>query len=234
MARASVLVVDDDYKIRDLVHTYLEHNGYSVFDVSSGQEALKSTISLNPDLIVLDLMLPDISGEEVARSLRKISDVLIIMLTAKASENDRVSGFEMGADDYLVKPFSPRELVARVDAMLRRSKKQVSKSISFNRGNLVIDFERREVKVANKIIPLTRSEFDLLAVLSSRAGRVWSRYELLTRIQGNDYRGYERTIDVHVKNLRHKLEEDPNHPNFIRTVTGVGYQLGVSLDDQIS
>lgn len=230
MARASVLVVDDDYKIRDLVRTYLEHNGYSVFDVPNGQEALKSAISLKPDLIVLDLMLPDISGEEVARSLREISEVLIIMLTAKSSENDRVSGFKMGADDYLIKPFSPRELVARVDAILRRSKNQISKISSFDNGNLVIDFERREVKIVGKIISLTRSEFDLLAVLSSKAGRVWSRYELLTRIQGNDYQGYERTIDVHVKNLRHKLGQDPNHPNFIRTVTGVGYQLGVLPD----
>ena len=230
MAKASVLVVDDEAKIRDVVRTYLEHDGYAVFTARNGEEALEAAQRLGPDLVVLDLMLPDLAGEEVARSLREVSEVPIIMLTAKASEDDRVAGLRLGADDYLAKPFSPRELVARVDAVLRRAKGTEPEVSSFGGGVLRIDTARREVFVEGHPVALTRSEFDLLLTLASRPGRVWSRYELVTRVQGYDYDGYERTIDAHVKNLRRKLGDDPRRPRLVATVAGVGYKLDVAPD----
>ncbi|MDA8367972.1 MAG: response regulator transcription factor [Actinomycetota bacterium] len=230
MGKASVLVVDDEHKIRDVVRTYLEHDGYAVFLAGSGHEALEAAARLGPDLVVLDLMLPDLPGEEVARSLRAVSSVPIIMLTAKASEDDRVSGLRLGADDYLAKPFSPRELAARVEAVLRRAGGPEPEVVSFDGGELRIDKERREVSVRGRSVTLTRSEFDLLATLASRPGRVWSRYELVTRVQGYDYDGYERTINAHVKNLRRKLGDDPRRPRFVATVAGIGYKLDVTPD----
>lgn len=231
MGTATVLVVDDERKIRDLVRSYLEHEGYSVLVAESGERALEVVERAHPDLLVLDLMLPDLSGEEVARSLRSHSDVPIIMLTAKVGEEDRVNGFRVGADDYLIKPFSPRELVARVEAVLRRARGTAASDVaSFDEGTLVIDRGSREVTVRDEQIELTRSEFDLLLALSSHAGRVFSRYELITKVQGYDFEGYERTIDAHVKNLRRKLGDDPRQPRYVLTVTGVGYKLGVKRD----
>ncbi len=230
MGKASVLVVDDEPKIRDVVRTYLEHDGYAVFLAGSGQEALEVAARLGPDLVVLDLMLPDLPGEEVARSLRAVSSVPIIMLTAKASEDDRVAGLRLGADDYLPKPFSPRELAARVEAVLRRAAGLEAEIASFDGGELRIDKARREVSVRGRSVTLTRSEFDLLATLASRPGRVWSRYELVTRVQGYDYDGYERTINAHVKNLRRKLGDDPRCPRFVATVAGIGYKLDATPD----
>jgi DNA-binding response OmpR family regulator len=230
MGWATVLVVDDERKIRDLVRAYLEQDGYAVLLADSGQMALQVAARVRPDLVVLDLMLPDLAGEEVARSLRTISEVPIVMLTAKAAEEDRVAGLRMGADDYVVKPFSPRELVARVEAVLRRARGAADTRLSLDRGRLVIDREAREVRRDGETLSLTRSEFDLLHALATRPGRVWSRYELVTRVQGYDYEGYERTIDAHVKNLRRKLGEDPHHPRYVLTVPGVGYKLGVKLD----
>ena len=231
MGSATVLVVDDERKIRDLVRAYLERDGYAVLLADSGQMALQVAARVRPDLVVLDLMLPDLAGEEVARSLRAISEVPIVMLTAKATEEDRVAGLRMGADDYLVKPFSPRELAARVEAVLRRARGAAADTrLSLDRGRLVIDREAREVCLDGETLSLTRSEFDLVHALATRPGRVWSRYELVTRVQGYDYEGYERTIDAHVKNLRRKLGEDPRHPRYVLTVPGVGYKLGVKLD----
>ena len=231
MGTATILVVDDERKIRDLVRSYLEREGYAVLVADSGQGALEALERANPDLVVLDLMLPDVSGEEVARSVRSHSDLPIIMLTAKAGENDRVAGLRLGADDYLVKPFSPRELVARVEAVLRRASGGAANgATSLDEGRLVIDRESREVAVDGAAIELTRSEFDLLHALASRPGRVYSRYELITKVQGYDYEGYERTIDAHVKNLRRKLGDDPRHPRYVLTVMGVGYKFGVKPD----
>ena len=232
MGSATVLVVDDERKIRDLVRSYLEREGYSVFQADTGQQALETAARIGPDLVVLDLMLPDLAGEEVARSLREGSDVPIIMLTAKSSEDDRVTGLRIGADDYLVKPFSPRELVARVQAVLRRTAGSApsGSTASFEKGALTIDREAREVSVDGHAVDLTRSEFDLLAALALRPGRVFSRYELVTRVQGYDYDGYERTIDAHVKNLRRKLGEDPKSPRYVVTVAGVGYKFGIKAD----
>lgn len=231
MGQASVLVVDDERKIRDLVRPYLERAGYAVLLATSGQQALEVATRAGPDLVVLDLMLPDLPGEVVARNLRMTSDVPIIMLTAKASEDDRVAGLRLGADDYLVKPFSPRELAARVAAVLRRASLGRRTAVdSFGGGRLLLDGDAREVTVDGRSVPLTRCEFDLLAALARHPGRVLSRYELITRVQGYDHDGYERTIDAHVKNLRRKLGEDPRAPRFVETVTGVGYKLTASRD----
>jgi len=231
MGSATILVVDDERKIRDLVRVYLEHEGYSVLAADTAQRALETATKAQPDLILLDLMLPDMPGEEVARSLRSVSDVPIIMLTARSSEDERISGLRIGADDYVVKPFSPRELVARVDAVLRRAGgSRADEHLSFDEARLTIAPEFRVVAVEGAPVQLTRSEFDLLLALASRPGRVFSRYELVTRVQGFDYEGYERTIDVHVKNLRRKLGDDPRDPRYVVTVTGVGYKLGVQRD----
>ncbi len=232
MGKATILVVDDERKIRDLVSSYLEAEGYSVLTAGTGQGALELALRAHPDVIVLDLMLPDLSGEEVTRSLRETSDVPILMLTAKATEDDRVTGLRLGADDYLVKPFSPRELAARIEAILRRTRGASSEggALSFDEGRLIVDRDGWQVHVSGEPAQLTRSEFDLLLALASRPGRVFSRYELVTRVQGYDYEGYERTIDAHVKNLRRKLGDDPRAPTYIVTVTGVGYKLGVTAD----
>jgi DNA-binding response OmpR family regulator len=230
---ATILVVDDEKKIRDLVRSYLENEGYSVFVAETGEHALETFGRVRPDLIVLDLMLPDIAGEEVARSVRELSSVPIIMLTAKSSEEDRVTGLRLGADDYLVKPFGPRELVARVEAVLRRSTSTGSDGggeLRFDGGRLVIERDAREVRVGDEQVDLTRSEFDLLYAWALHPGRVYSRFELVTKVQGYDYEGYERTIDVHVKNLRRKLGDDPRNATFVVTVTGVGYKFGLKPD----
>jgi DNA-binding response OmpR family regulator len=223
-----ILVVEDEKKIADVVAAYLKQDGYTVTTTSSGSRALDMVDKLGPDLIVLDLMLPDLSGEEVCRRLRLQSDVPIIMLTARSSEEERVQGLTMGADDYLTKPFSPRELVARVKSVLRRvgsTDEFLSERISFNEGKLVIDIGRHEVKLEDQPVALTPHEFKLLITLARHPGRVYSRFELINQVQGYDYEGYERTIDAHVKNLRQKLEEDSRHPRYIQTVFGVGYKF---------
>ena len=228
----TVLVVDDEAKLRGLVRDYLERDGYAVLEADDGRQALTVACESQPDLVILDLGLPGLPGEEVARSLRRSSDVPIVMLTAKAAENDRVMGLRLGADDYVVKPFSPRELVARVEAVLRRTmggRADAQEACHYGDGRLCIDTERREVHAAGQPVELTRTEFDLLAVLASRPGRAWTRLELVERIQGQALDAYQRTIDVHVKNLRRKLDDTPPSQLLI-TVPGVGYKLGVERD----
>jgi len=226
----TILVVDDERKLRALIRVYLERDGYTVVEADTGQAALAMMARALPDLVILDLGLPDLPGEEVLRLLRR-DEVPVVVLTARATEPDRVAGLRAGADDYLVKPFSPRELVARVAAVLRRSNSAaVPTAALYGDGALSIDSERREVTVGGREVALTRSEFDLLAVLASRPGRVWSRSELLGRLPGNGFEGYERTVDAHVKNLRRKLDDDPKDSVFVLTVTGVGYKLGVERD----
>jgi DNA-binding response OmpR family regulator len=228
----TVLIVDDEVKLRALVRDYLEREGYTVLEAGDGRRALDLAGQAHPDLVVLDLGLPGLPGEEVARLLRKTSDVPIVMLTAKSGVNDRVLGLRLGADDYLVKPFSPRELVARIEAVLRRargSQNAPEEATSYGDGRLQIDTERRELHVDGDQVELTRMEFDLLAALASRAGRVWSRVELVGQLQGQAFDAYERTIDVHVKNLRRKLGDAPPS-ELIRTVPGVGYKLGIDRD----
>jgi DNA-binding response OmpR family regulator len=232
MGKASVLIVDDERKIRDTLQAYLEMEGFSVLTTASGMGAIEAATKASPDAIVLDLMLPDLTGEEVTRTLREVSTVPILMLTAKSSEDDRVQGLRIGADDYLVKPFSPRELVARIEAILRRTNAgDDRRRDSYGDGALILDRDGRETWADGQPVLLTKSEFDLLGALAARPGRAFSRYELVTRVQGFDYEGYERTIDAHVKNLRRKLDDDPRHPRFVLTVPGVGYKLGMRSDD---
>lgn len=221
-----ILLVEDEKTIRDTVGAYLEREGYWVTPAEDGQEALEQFSKHRFDLVVLDLMLPKISGEQVCRAIRDSSDVPIIMLTAKGELEDRVAGLELGADDYLVKPFSPRELVARVRALLRRA--HVGAEPQRDRlvyGPLEIDVAGHKAYLNGAELDLTASEFKLLTTLSRYPGRVYSRMELVEKVLGYDFEGYERTIDSHVKNLRAKLDDDPRDPSFIYTVHGVGYRF---------
>lgn len=216
-------MVEDEPGIRKVVRAYLERAGYEVLEVSRGEEALEAAARQRPALVVLDLMLPGMSGEEVCRRLRQESDVPVIMLTARAGEEDRVSGLGLGADDYVVKPFSPRELVARVRAVLRRAGRPEGEPL--RRGDLVIDPGRRLVTRSGEVVPLTPSEFRLLYALAREPGRVFTREELAARIAGEDFEGFDRTVDVHVKNLRRKLGDPARRPRYIASVYGVGYRF---------
>jgi DNA-binding response OmpR family regulator len=226
-----VLVVDDERKIRELVRSYLERAGIDVVTTGSGAEALELAARARPDLVVLDLGLPDVPGDEVARELRSGGDMPILMLTARAAEADRVRGLELGADDYVTKPFSPRELVLRVQAVLRRGRGEAADGpASYGEGELLLDADRHEARVRGAAVALTPTEWRLLDALARTPGRVYSRYELINQVRGYEFEGYERTIDSHVKNLRRKVELDPGHPRLVETVVGVGYRLGIARD----
>jgi DNA-binding response OmpR family regulator len=223
-----IVVIDDEQSVREVVQAYLEKDGYHVLVAENGTAGLALAERMNPALIVLDLMLPDVSGEEICREIRSRSDVPILMLTAKANEEERVAGLVSGADDYLVKPFSPRELVARIGAVLRRTQSvetPLVETLSFDDGRLEVDTVQHVVKRDGAAVDLTPNEYKLLVTLARYPGRAYSRFELINRVQGYDYEGYERTIDVHVKNLRKKIEPDPAHPRYVETVMGVGYKL---------
>jgi len=229
---ATILVVEDERKIRDLVRSYLERAGFQVVTTASGAEAITLAETVAPELVVLDLRLPDVPGEEVAREVRSRSQVPILMLTARSAGEDRIRGFELGADDYVTKPFSPRELVLRVQAILRRAQGDaaVEETASFGEGELVLDDARRTAVVRGDEVALTPTEWAVLASLCRSPGRVYSRFELVTRARGYEFEGYERTIDSHVKNLRRKIERDPHDPQILQTVLGVGYRLGLPRD----
>jgi len=225
---ATVLLVEDERKLRDLVRSYLERAGFTVLSTGSGAEALTLAASAFPDLVVLDLGLPDVPGETVARELRATGGVPVLMLTAKSSEEDRIHGLELGADDYVTKPFSPRELVLRVQAILRRGRGGPAAEqgvASYGGDELVIDEPRRTAVVRGTAVDLTPTEWGLLLALATVPGRVYSRFELINRV-----RGYERTVDSHVKNLRRKIEADPGNPQIVQTVLGGGYRLGLARD----
>ena len=226
MPAKKILVVDDEKKIVDIVKAYLEKENYQVIVAYDGRAALDMAKSQVPDLIVLDLMLPEVSGWDVCKTLRKNSDVPIIMLTARDEVPDKIVGLELGADDYVTKPFSASELVSRVRAVLRRTetKKETKKSM-INVADLSINVEKRQVIRGGKAIELTAMEFDLLKVMAENPGRVFSRMQLLDSAQGIAYEGYERTIDSHIKNLRKKIEPDPSSPRYITTIYGVGYKM---------
>jgi two-component system alkaline phosphatase synthesis response regulator PhoP len=226
MARKKILVVDDERKIVDIVKGYLEKDGYKVLAAYDGKAALDLARNRAPDLIVLDLMLPEISGWDVCRSLRAESNVPIIMLTARDDDMDKIVGLELGADDYVAKPFNPKELISRIRAVLRRVDRTDEKRKVIEFGELRIDLERHEVRRGDQLVELTPTEFELLRVLAESPGRVYSRLQLLDRVQGETYEGYERTIDSHVKNLRKKVEADADKPTYILTVRGIGYKLG--------
>jgi DNA-binding response OmpR family regulator len=229
---ATVLVVEDERKLRDFIRSYLERAGFTVLSTGSGAEALSLAASAAPDLVVLDLGLPDVPGETVARELRAAAPTPILMLTAKSTEEDRIRGLELGADDYVTKPFSPRELVLRVQAILRRGAPAADSGVtSYGRGELLIDEPRRTVTVRGVQPGLTPTEWGILVALATVPGRVYSRFELINRVRGYEFEGYERTVDSHVKNLRRKIEDDPGNPRIIQTVLGGGYRLGLTRDD---
>ncbi len=219
-----ILVVEDDTKTADLVSLYLERAGFQVYRAADGTTALESLRTVRPDLVILDLMLPGLDGWQVCQRLRAESDVPIIMLTARVSENDKLHGLTLGADDYVTKPFSPRELVARVQAVLRRSR-EAGPPGQIQVGDLVIDLASREVRVGHRRVSLTPAEFRILAVLASEPGRAFSRALLLERAFGYDFAGVDRNIDMHIMNLRRKLEDDSRRPRYIKTVYGLGYKL---------
>jgi DNA-binding response OmpR family regulator len=230
---ATILLVEDERKLRDLVRSYLERAGFTVLTTGSGAEALSLAASASPDMLVLDLGLPDVSGETVARELRAAGSTPILMLTAKSSEEDRVRGLELGADDYVTKPFSPRELVLRVQAILRRGGQAGADqdTTSYGNGTLVIDEPRRVATIRGTDADLTPTEWGILLALASVPGRVYSRFELINRVRGYEFEGYERIIDSHVKNLRRKIEQDQSNPEIVKTVLGGGYRLGLTRDD---
>jgi len=229
---ATVLLVEDERKLRELVRSYLERAGFAVVSTGSGAEAISVAASAEPDLVILDLGLPDVAGETVARELRDAGSVPILMLTAKAAEEDRIAGLELGAVDYVTKPFSPRELVLRVQAILRRGGPVPAQGVtSYGGGALIIDEPRREVTVRGAGVDLTPTEWGILLALATVPGRVYSRYELINRVRGYEFEGYERTVDSHVKNLRRKVEEDPGAPRIVQTVLGGGYRLSLARDD---
>ena len=228
---ATVLVVEDERKLRDLVRSYLERAGFTVLSTGSGAEAITMAAGAAPDLVVLDLGLPDVPGEAVARELRAASATPILMLTAKSTQEDRIRGLELGADDYVTKPFSPRELVLRVQAILRRGAPAAEQGITrYGGGVLVIDEPQRLVTVRGETVSLTPTEWGVLVALATVPGRVYSRFELINRVRGYEFEGYERTIDSHVKNLRRKIEADPSSPQIVQTVLGGGYRLGLARD----
>ena len=227
----TVLLVEDERKLRELVRSYLERAGFTVLSTESGAEALTMAASVSPDLVVLDLGLPDVPGETVARELRSAGATPILMLTAKSAEEDRIRGLELGADDYVTKPFSPRELVLRVQAILRRGGPATEQGTSsYGDGTMTIDEPRRLVTVRGTPVELTPTEWGVLVALAAVPGRVYSRFELINRVRGYEFEGYERTVDSHVKNLRRKIEEDPGSPQIVQTVLGGGYRLGLARD----
>ena len=227
----TVLVVDDEIALADVVRGYLEREGFAVVVAHDGPEAVRLAEALRPDLIVLDLMLPGFDGVEVCRRIRQFTDAYVIMLTARDDEIDKVVGLSVGADDYLVKPFSPRELIARVRAMLRRPRSPAVDRAVIVVGDLAVDGESRTVTVAGTQVDLTRTEFDLLATMAARPRLVFSRRQLIDAVWGDDLYGDEHLVDVHVGHLRRKLGDDAFEPRFVRTVRGVGYGLGrMSVD----
>ncbi len=221
----TILVVDDEPKIVDLARDYLEHAGFTVLTAADGRTALGLARTRTPDLVVLDLGIPEPDGLDVIRALRRESNMPVVILTARDDELDKLIGLELGADDYITKPFSPRELVARVKAVLRRVEPGDAPSDLIRAGEVSLDLPRMRVEVAGRLIDLTPTEFELLATLARRPGRIFTRGQLLDALRGASFESYERAIDTHVKNLRRKLEPNPRSPRYILTVYGVGYRF---------
>jgi DNA-binding response OmpR family regulator len=226
----TVMVVDDEPKIVQLARDYLEHAGFAVVVAHDGRAALATARAERPDLVVLDLGLPELDGLDVARALRGESNVPIVMLTGRSEESDKLVGLELGADDYVTKPFSPKELVARVRAVLRRSERPPSDSEIVRAGDVVLDVPRMRTTLGGRSIDLTPTEFQLLATMAREPGRVFTRGQLLDAVHGVAFESYERAIDAHVKNIRHKLEPEPASPRYLLTVYGVGYRFA-ELDE---
>jgi len=226
----NILIVDDEFKIVEVLKSYLEHEKFNVFLAYNGSDALYIFENEHIDLIILDLMLPDISGEEVCKRIRVISSVPIIILTAKIEESDVLKGLNLGADDYVLKPFSPREVVARVYTILRRvysKKSHNAKIYEFYDGELIIDEEKYEVLKNGKTLNLTPNEYKILRTLAKQPAKTFTRDELISMSFGFEYDGFDRTIDTHIKNLRYKIENDPKNPKYLKTVHGIGYKFGI-------
>lgn len=220
-----ILIIDDDVKIVQMLKTYLEKEGFQIMVAYDGWQAVEINASEEPDLAILDLMLPGLSGWEVCKKIRTNSKVPIIMLTARDSETDKLLGLELGADDYITKPFSLRELVARVKAVLRRTSGELAETNLIKWGDIIIDLEQHTVKKSGEAIDMTPTEFKILTALAEHPGKVYTRLQLVDLVQGYTFEGYERTIDTHIKNLRRKVETDPKNPEYILTVFGVGYKF---------
>lgn len=222
-----ILLVEDEQSVLGVIKAYLEKEGYLVRSADTGLKGIALFMAERFDLVILDLMLPDITGEEVCKIIRQTSDVHIFMLTAKGSLNDRIEGLRIGADEYLIKPFSPRELTARVNALFRRLNGKVhSSSVMFDDGNLQIDCAKRTIKVSGEEKSFTPNEFDILKTLVTNKGKVLSRDQLIDKLYGNEFSGFDRTIDVHIKNIRKKIETDTKNPKYVVTVLKVGYKFG--------
>lgn len=231
----NILVVDDEAKILDVVKAYLERDGLNVVTAIDGKMALNIFNNETIHLIVLDLMLPKLSGEEVCQKIRTTSNVPIIMLTAKVDEEERIEGISIGADDYLTKPFSARELVVRVRALLRRTYRDtlpLADILSFNNADLEVDIKKIIVKKQGNVVSLTANEFKILSILLTNPEQVFSREQLVEKALGMDYEGFDRTIDTHIKNIRHKIEDNPKEPKYIVTVYGMGYKF-ISNPDEV-
>jgi DNA-binding response OmpR family regulator len=221
----TILVVDDESKLRDMLRLYLEQEGYRVVEAANGREALYVARYEKPELIILDLMMPELGGYEFMRLYAKEAETPVIILTAKVEDQDKILGLELGADDYVSKPFNVRELVARVRAVLRRAQKSAAEAEVLRVSDIVLDRGSYTVRVGERPVELTKSEFELLATLMAAPGQVFSRLDLLDRMSGEAYEGYERTIDVHVRNLRTKIESDAKNPKYVETVFGMGYRF---------
>ncbi|MVX62317.1 response regulator transcription factor [Clostridium chromiireducens] len=222
----NILIIEDEKSVSEVLKAYLEKEGYGVYSTENGLDGIEVFRKEKIDLVILDLMLPDIEGEEVCKVLRRISDVYIFMLTAKSALSDKIEGLNIGADEYLTKPLSPRELTARVNALFRRIGGNKENIISLDKGKLTIDMDRRLVKLDGEEISLTPNEFDILYVLASNKGKAFTREAIIERTFGIDFDGSDRIIDVHIKNLRKKIEEDSRSPKYILTVTKIGYKFG--------
>ncbi|MGL4738350.1 MAG: response regulator transcription factor [Cellulosilyticaceae bacterium] len=222
----NILIIEDEERVADIMTKYLEKEGYRVFTTYTGKMGLEVFYKEKIDVVLLDLMLPDIQGEEICQEMRKVSNVYIFMITAKGTLDDKVEGFQLGADEYLVKPVSPRELVARVKALQTRKEREENKdTLIFDKGHLKIYAQERVVKVEGEVISLTPNEFDILFELATSPGRVFTREQLIEAVMGIDFDGFDRTVDVHIKNLRKKIEQDTKNPRYVKTVTGIGYKF---------
>lgn len=231
MAQYSVLIVDDDVKLVSLLRTYFDKEGFIIYSAYNGLDALQIVRERKPDILILDLMLPGMDGWDVCRKIRKDNDVPILMLTAREDESDRLVGLEIGADDYVTKPFSPKEVVARVKAILRRSNKEVIRHEPILAGAISIDLERHEVTHNQQVVELTPTEFKILELMATNKGKVFSRMQIAEQTQGYTFEGYERTVDAHIKNLRRKIETNPKAPQYIQTVYGIGYKFAGDADE---
>ncbi len=231
MPQYSVLIVDDDAKLVQLLKTYFDKEGFITYTANDGLAALQEVRQRKPDIMILDLMLPGLDGWDVCRRIRRDNDLPIIMLTARDEESDRLVGLEIGADDYVSKPFSPKEVVARAKVILRRTHRAVVQQKLIKAGGLAIDLERHQVMNGSQLVDLTPTEFKLLEVLASNTGKVFSRLQIVEQTQGYTFEGYERTIDAHIKNLRRKLENNPKEPKYILTVYGIGYKFAGDGDE---